>query len=31
MKIHKTALARLFDSNNHVFDTEAIYAIGSEI
>jgi predicted dinucleotide-binding enzyme len=31
MKIHKTALSRLFDSNAQVRDTEAIYEIGSEL
>lgn len=31
MKIHKAAVRRLFDSNNEVLDTAAIYDIGREI
>ncbi|MEX2286940.1 MAG: bifunctional NADP-dependent methylenetetrahydromethanopterin dehydrogenase/methylenetetrahydrofolate dehydrogenase, partial [Planctomycetaceae bacterium] len=30
MKIHKAAVARLFQTNNLVLDTEAIYRIGAE-
>jgi hypothetical protein len=31
MKIHSTAVARLFQSNSQVFDAEEIYAIGREL
>jgi hypothetical protein len=31
MKIHKAALKQLFESNNQVLDTEAIYRIGERI
>lgn len=31
MKIHSTAIARLFESNSQVFDAEEIYAIGREL
>lgn len=31
MKIHSTAVARLFESNSQVFDAEEIYAIGREL
>ena len=31
MKIHKAALARLFESNDQLLDTEAIYRIGEEL
>jgi hypothetical protein len=31
MKIHSTAIARLFQSNSQVFDAEEIYAIGREL
>ena len=31
MKIHKAAIRRLFESNDHVLDAEEIFAIGREI
>ena len=31
MKIHKAALARLYDSNDQVLDAEAIFGIGKEL
>jgi hypothetical protein len=31
MKIHKAALARLFESNDQVFDVEEIYALGKQM
>ncbi len=31
MKIHRTAIARLFQSNCQVFDAEEVYAIGREL
>ena len=31
MKIHKACLARLFESNDHVLDTERIYQIGESV
>jgi NAD(P)-dependent dehydrogenase (short-subunit alcohol dehydrogenase family) len=31
MKIHKAALQKLFERNDHVLDAEEIYAIGSEL
>ncbi len=31
MKIHKLALQRLFDSNDHILDTAAIFEIGQQI
>ncbi|MBT4864114.1 MAG: bifunctional NADP-dependent methylenetetrahydromethanopterin dehydrogenase/methylenetetrahydrofolate dehydrogenase [Planctomycetaceae bacterium] len=31
MKIHKAAIGRLFDSNDQILDTEAIYRIGEEL
>lgn len=31
MKIHRAALARLFEANDHVLDAEEIYAIGKAI
>jgi len=31
MKIHKAALARLFESNDQLLDTEAIYRIGEDL
>lgn len=31
MKIHKAAVARLFESNEHVLDTETVFAIGQEL
>jgi hypothetical protein len=31
MKIHKAALQRLFESNDQVLDTAAIYAIGEAL
>ncbi len=31
MKIHKATLGRLFDANDQVFDTEAIFQVGQEI
>lgn len=31
MKIHKAAITQLFESNDQILDTEAIYAIGSEL
>lgn len=31
MKIHKAAVARLFDSNCHVLDAEEIYLLGKEL
>jgi len=31
MKIHTTAIARLFQSNSQVFDAEEVYAIGREL
>jgi len=31
MKIHKAAITRLFESNNQVLDTAAIYAIGESL
>jgi hypothetical protein len=31
MKIHRAAVARLFESNDQVLDTAAIYAIGQSV
>jgi hypothetical protein len=31
MKIHKAAIRRLFESNDQVLDTAAIYAIGQQL
>ena len=31
MKIHKAAVARLFESNDHVLDAEAIYDLGKAL
>ena len=31
MKIHKAAIARLFESNSEVLDTEAIYQLGEAL
>lgn len=31
MKIHKAAIARLFESNDHVLDAEAIYDLGKSL
>lgn len=30
MKVHKACVARLFEANSHVFDTESIYAVAEE-
>ena len=31
MKIHKAAVARLFESNDQVLDAEQVYAIGEKL
>ena len=31
MKIHKCAIATLFESNDHILDLEAIYDIGKKL
>jgi hypothetical protein len=31
MKVHKGCVARLFENNTHVFDTESIYAVAEEV
>ena len=31
MKVHKTCVRRLFESNDQVLDTEAVYAIAKEL
>jgi len=31
MKIHKAAVARLFESNDHVLDAEQVYALGQDL
>ena len=31
MKVHKACVRRLFESNDHVFDTDAVYAIAREL
>lgn len=31
MKIHKTAIAKLFESNSHLFDVRSIYELGQQL
>ena len=31
MKVHRAAIARLFETNNQVFDAEAMYALAKEL
>ena len=31
MKIHKAAVARLFESNDQVLDAEQVYALGQDL
>ena len=31
MKVHKTCVRRLFESNDQVFDTDAVYEVAKEL